>query len=49
MKRDFQRLVDRMVENARAGVVMEQKILAWRVVEQQEKASADPVPVRKAG
>ncbi len=50
MKRDFEKLVDRMIENARSGVVIEQKILEWKVAESSPyaaAASSEESPARK--
>lgn len=39
MKRDIDRLADRLVELGRAGVAIEQKILEWKTSEKKESSA----------
>ena len=39
MKRDIDKLADRLVKLGREGIAIEQKILEWKTADKQEKST----------
>jgi hypothetical protein len=40
MKRDIDKLADRLVERGREGIVAEKKMLEWKIAEKKEQSAS---------